>query len=427
MPVGLPGYVIKLGHDRRAWRGGEELLHPPTRATEQLLYYLAEKFPARLERRAVAARLYPEASERAAFNALRQTVHRLKQWLGAEAVVSDAKSIGLSPDLWEVESQEVEPGTYVLKQDDKPVNTGSFKDLVMHMATLDKEVARGLLLGGREIAINLNLPDLYDLLKAATPTSMKEAGAYEHLAFYGRYFHKTALFNKAIAAHTRVYRHAGQNRRHALMSNAAAWLLFTYVEMGDMATARQWLPEVVGSDRSHAGRLFAANAMACCLWNDMEIDDTYAEFEKAAKVIYSASRSDQSHYWSNYAVFAAESGRFALSEECQERAASLRVSGLDTVSKGNCLLASALCQRHAGDFAGAVSTLEQYRAEEAARGQELGVVYANEALAETRAMMGQHLLARKLWATAERTRAAGGGMLTPRLKAMRARTFGLLA
>lgn len=423
MPANIPGFRIEVGLETKVWRDGQELNDPPTAATLLLLKCLAEAFPHSAERRALAHKIYPLSAGQASMNALRQTVFRLRQWLGAEAIRAEDRALALDPSRWQVvvsKPPEHEGGTGSRIRD-------SFKSLVHDLSTLDVEAARSLFLGGRRLAESLPLNDLADLLKATRPNSNKEHGAMEHMLYHGRYYHQTLQFNRAETAHLRVFRLATQSKRHAVSSSAAAWLLFTYVEKGDLVAARSWLAQVVNGDRTISGRLFAANAKACYLWNTMEQSDARDQFDFASRLLHHSSQADQAHYWSNFAVFAAESRETSLYEDCAARARSLAVPGIDMISEHNILLASAIVLRDKGEHAQSISVLDTLRRNESARGHTLGVVYEMETAAETYAAMGHKSAAIHLWSEAEAMRAAGGGKLTPRLQAMKSRIKSLTA
>lgn len=426
MPANIPGYCVEVGLETKVWRDGQEVVEPPTSATVALLNLLAEAFPQCVERKALARKLYPLSTGPAAMNALRQTVFRLRHWLGPESVRTEDRTLGLETSLWRVSVNKAQD------EQSHDWSTGSairdsFKGLVYDLASLDADAARSLFLGGKKLAESLPLSDLADLLKATRPNSNKDEGAIEHMLYHGRYYHQTVQFSRAEAAHMRVFRLATQSKRHTAASTAAAWLLFTYVEKGDFVSAKSWLSQVVNGDRTISGRLFAANAKACYLWNTLDRADARDQFDKASRLLHHSSASDQAHYWANYAVFAAETGDIGLYEDCAARAKSLAVPGIDMISEHNILLANAIVLRGKGEHTQSINVLETLRRSEAARGHTLGVVYEMETAAETYAAMGHKSAAIRLWNEAETLRFAGGGKLTPRLQAMKSRIKSLTA
>lgn len=420
-------YEVSLSPRLEVKRNGAPVGAPPTKSVGELVRLLATTFPRATERKAAALRLYAGSTDAKALNALRQTVHRLRVWLGPDALTADYRYIGLATDRWVVNrtdspteppEAQVPPGEAV---------AASFRDLLINLAGLDPEEARAMLSNGRVILDSLPIGVLIGLLKQTAPHSARDHFAYEHLAATARYHHRTCQFSKSLSAHQRVFRFAEQNRRYSLGSLAASWILFNLVEMGDMASAMDWLPTVVGSDRTNAGKLFAANARACFMWNGMDLEGAGEQFGRASRLIHLASRTDQAHYWSNYAVFLAEAGMFGEAPNAIAKAWDLIIPGLDAISVTSTCLAQALVAKGNGDLDHAAHILSKTRAEEASRGQTLSVCYCAELESEVLAMQGKKQQALRLWEMAERKRLVGGGSLTPRLQGYKARVEALTA
>ncbi|MBS1708056.1 MAG: hypothetical protein JSS65_04960 [Armatimonadetes bacterium] len=380
-----------------------------------------------MSRRNLARELYPASTDANALNALRQCLHRMKQWLGPEALQADNQFVGLTTGVWEVKRPPTRHTSFPPTPTPGQAAAKAFQKLVTEVAQLDTEEARLILLGSKTVADSLPLSDWHDLLALTAPRSMKEAHAYDHMASCARYCHRTLMFQRAVTLHTRVFRQAMQANRPNLVSRSSSWLLFSFVEMGDMEAARKWLPTVIGSDRTNAGLLFAANARACCAWNALDLTSASEQFDRASRLIHTASRTDQAHYWSNFAVFCAEAGHVSESRDNIARAKALLVPGLDVVSDINCRLADAICARQAGSPAVAVDSLRGCHESESRRGDMLSALYCDEYLAEALACIGEKADAVRLWRNSEQRRLAGGGRLTPRLQAMKSRIEAMIA
>lgn len=438
----LPRWQAHLGGTFTVECNGKDLGPPPSKATAVLLAGLLARPDTWIFRDELARRLYPGKPVEDAKTALRQSISRLKEWVGADAVKIEHSRLKAARKDWLVDltlpngqpaaAPQISPGIshpwfdqmrshWGANQDTENLSPvqNHFEQLVLDSIELDVDLARSILAGGQRIFESLEVGTQTEFLARTRPKSRSDPYAREHMEMTGTLLLRSFIVRDALAAYQRAYRMAAQARDRANAARISGLVLFTFIESGDFDSAENWnnRMRLAGG----GGQLTQINAKAAFLWNAYSLDEAIVAMKEGEAIVESADRAQQAHFWSNFAVLAAEANQRDFSELCSENARRLMNEQLDLWIKHTLLLAGGTRAMMAGNFPEAFEQLETLRRITQEQHYLIEVLYAEEALAEANARAGDLKRAAELWRHAEKTRKGAQVRLTPRLLARKKR------
>lgn len=417
-------------------RGSRVLPPPPTRVSAVALVGLCLAGEAWSTRASVARRLYPDSDPDHQRVALRQTLARLRSWLGADSLEATRTHVRLAPGFsLRIEDERLgclpeHPWLDSVRQERRDGSVSpsaapesSFARLVEEVAREDRDEARLLLLGGANLALRLSPADMDLLLATTRPHDRREPGVFGYLMLLADVRHRSMAWSKSVQASLSAEREANHRKsRHAAVQ-AMATRLFTLCELGQMGQAA----ELAGVLESRAGAFpregEAPNALACFQWNSGDLRSARATMEAMERVEPSWTRASRMHYWANRAVLAGETRDAGLVAVCSERLASLSGDSDSRRLRVPEEVARARMWELKGDPASAAAQLT-FVAQRLESGWPIDRLYVLEALAEMHARAGSHALAAHAWRQVHDLRVGSGCRLNPRYFLRRAAALG---
>lgn len=166
----------------------------------------------------LAAKLYPDAEELSAKTALRQTLSRWRRWLGADSLQSDGSRIRLSAD-WEsripseatFHPQFDHPWLASLRLQSvrRPPSEDAPKQMagaVRTVADIDRNVARGILVGGKALLACLDVADVAQLLSVTRPADRRDPYAHDHVELQGNLQKRIGALLESLEIYLRAHR-----------------------------------------------------------------------------------------------------------------------------------------------------------------------------------------------------------------------------
>lgn len=428
---------LRLGAELHATVAGRSRGPAPNASVAALALCLARTPHLARERAGLAREVYPFADPISSRTALRQTLRRLRYWLGDGVLSITAKTIA-ARGTWLLdpvaESRLGAGSAYdhpffkridlapnpVPFDESRPLD--GFADTVRYTAGLDIDSARAVLLGARSFTQSLPLRQCRELLSLTKPHSRRDPLAFEHCELDATVHMQSGEFGEARRAIQRGLRIATHARRHRDIVRANVWGLFLALESGDLETGRGIVsflqPEL------HRHRMLVQNGMVAYHWNTGEIGQALELAKSMEGPSKGEPRLDRLHFWSNSAVLAAEAGDDGFFERALGQAEALLLPGLDAPARANLTLALAIQLRSVSPE-DSVRTLLKERARYQEKGWTLHALYLSEALALSRLAAGDLSGAASTWQSASLSRRQLGCRPTPRLLAMKRRiTFG---
>ncbi|MFI5386733.1 MAG: hypothetical protein ACHQ50_11510 [Fimbriimonadales bacterium] len=438
-------WLLQLGKEVTVERDGVPCGPPPNATVCVLLVGLASQGEALIARTSLAAELYPEGDSGASRNALRQSILRLRRWLGEDCLECVGDRVRLTPRRWSIEPDVLagakipapflaagvaHPWLDTLRERWLESTHAGYAATVRHYvaavegaADRDRDVGRALLAGGRSFSEQLTARENDALLSKTDFRDRRDPFALEHVelraALYYRLFHPT----EAVAGYMRAYSLANHMRNGAAQARTASFVAFCCIESGDMRSACDWLARV-NEDRASASRLLVSICRAAYDWNSGQLEAALETTRAAIRFIPSTDRVTRVHFWSNYAAVAAEAGALSLSDELRERASEDLICDLDVRATQVLTYARGTRLMKGGEPNEAVEVFDGLASAARRMDWEATALYATDALAEAQALCGRWIQARQTWNLVHRAR---NGLLTPRLQARRARILGLCA
>ena len=432
-------YTLDIAGAFSVSRDGLELGGPPTRLAGVLLLCLASRGDHWSGRDELAQRLYPEQDANKASAAMRQTLSRLKSWLGSESLQVEPGRIRLTQNLWAINflgpGGSRLPGSLIapglshpwvdelrtrwtqadLRQ--SPVNNVPFTEAVRQAAMLDVGAARSLFQGGEVFFDSLAAPDFSELVALTRPRDSSEPLAEEHLYTEAVLCLRFPAMTQSLKLLAKAYRLAKKKGNAKVMLRAQSMYLFCLIEAGAMVDAAECLGHLEGIAERQDLTLLQMNAKAAYYWNTNQ-------FEPALRIMLSqvdhADRYDrlqQLHFWTNLAVLAAEAGDIGLSEQAEAQARSVLLSGFDLVSEQMLTLGAGTRMIGLKRPWEAIEILEKLEKSTIESNRPYAELYVREAKSEALALAGEKGKARASWASAIAIRRASDLHLTPRLRA----------
>jgi hypothetical protein len=339
-------FSVRLIGEFSVWEGAEELPPAPNRTVATLLLGLLANGDAWMSRQEVAKRLYPESDSAHAMVAVRQTLSRIKQWLGQDLIEDRQNCLRLTPGMCEADWDSIgggliapglnHPWAEAVRRErqtraDEPSDAlhDNFARTVESAAKVDSDAARGILVGGFDLVSCLEPQVASRLLGLTEPKHRGVPFAFEHSELRGMLYYNLGAVRLAFRAQMRSFRMASQQKSQAKMARAASWAMFTEIESGSMNAAGAWMERASSFNRVSSMRVLLANAHATFLWNSHRLSEALKVMIGANSHLESVDRAQTVHYWANLALLAAEAGDIGLSNEAQRVAQSRIVPSLD--------------------------------------------------------------------------------------------------
>lgn len=426
-----PTVRFRLGAELHASVSGRYCGPAPNASVAALALCLAQTPDLDRERSGLAREVYPFADPFSSRTALRQTLRRLRLWLGDDVVSATSKTVG-ARGTWHLDPvagsgsgvgsaydhpffrNSAQPPHPEALDASRPLD--SFAETVRFTASIDVDSARAVLLGARSFAHSLPLPRCCELLSLTKPHSRRDPLAFEHCELDAMVHMQSGEFGEASRAIQRGLRIATHARRQGDIVRANAWGLFRALETGDLEAVRS-LVRFLQSEL-HRHRMLVQNGLVAYYWNTGEIGEAL----KLAKSMEGPSkgdpRLDRLHFWSNSAVLAAEAGDEEFLERALGQAEPLLLPDLDAPARANLALAQAIRLRSLSPEE-SVRALRNEQARHLAGGWTVHHLYSSEALALSRLAAGDLSGAATTWHSASLARRQLGCRPTPRLLAMK--------
>ncbi len=427
----------------RVFRDGDELGRYPNKTAGVLLVGLLSRLGEWSSRSEIADLLYPGKSSAASRAALRQCLLRLRTWLGEAAIELDLDRLRLSDRLWTTDLDRGEPaagrasitpdlqhpwldslrsGQTRSRADPEPNELiERFHAVIKNTAAVDCDVARSLLIGGSLLVDSLKIDVAKSLLSATIPKDRRDPLACEYLELLATIQLRSGAISVATSTYLRAHRLALQAQDPVAVGRVHALVLFSILEAGNLATARDWYLSMPTGKGVAPSRLLINSAQSAFHWNANRCEEAIECVDRSKLSIKGTDRLHRLHFWRNYAVLCAEAGRTELSEEAEMCARELLVPGIDVLSVSILELARGTRLMAQDQAAEAKIVFDQLAKDLGERGWIFNKLYAEEAGAEALARCGELTQASQMWRAAKAKRTQMGGRLTPRLAARQAR------
>lgn len=444
-------WQIRLGGRYEVQRGDEDLGPPPTQCTATLLAVLALRGEAWTGREECAVRLYPDSPGAAALNALRQTIFRLRRWLGFGAVESNGHRLRLRPgavrvdvrltDGREASGALIAPGISHPWLDairDEvgchaptvpaaiPSPADAYVLAVEEVCAVDVDAARCLLLGGREIAQTVDPDRMLELMRRTRPRRRTDTCAVEHFEFQAELLYRDLALQAARSVLRKAHRLAVWRGDRLASLRTEAMLGFALMESGLVDEADAIARELSSkSRRGGAVNVICQSYAAELLWCRARFAEALAVLAETRRCVDPLERHAQFGFWCNYALLAAEAGELERAQEGTEFAKRLCNPHMDrwaTLMLGLVEGEELMARRCPEE---AIQRLKAVGARARIEGFPLRSLYAREAEAEAWARVGKPNQALSVWRSAEAVRRRAGLVQTPRLQARKRRLLEL--
>ncbi|MCO5297799.1 MAG: hypothetical protein M9921_13175 [Fimbriimonadaceae bacterium] len=435
---------IQVGGQLTVACGDVPLPPPPSKTVAVLLLGLCQRGQRWSHRAEIAGNLYPQGDPSRARIALRQAVLRLRRWIGPDRLESNTEHLRLAPGTWrlsvapatdmaldrvhlvpDLEHPWVDAMRAQWSPAEPPRATDrleAFAQVVEAFAGGDPDVARAILLGGRAAALQLPPDRLAGLLALVRPRDRRDLWTLEFFLVQAELYHRTASWATSLAAASKAIRLAHHRKSRAGAVSGMAKALFTLCEMGQLGAAQEMgraLASSTGASRDGE----AGNALACLDWDLGDYGGALRHMDTMARIESSWDRATRLHFWTNFAVLAAEAREEMLALRCFGEAQALQLPGEQGASRGMVSVARArLAELSGNPEAGRVLLAQEIPIAEAA-GWRTDVLYLLEALAEMEFACGAHESAVATWRRYHGMRRATGSRPTPRYYARRARAL----
>jgi DNA-binding SARP family transcriptional activator len=442
---------VKLNGCFSVLRDGKEIGSPPNSTVEALLIGLLFQEGHWLQRSRVAELLYPNTASSA--NAFRQSLFRLRNWLGDGCIEQDGYRIRLVPsaftheysidgDSVAAESSFAGGATHAwvrqirvslsrmgsaVEGEDFETVTSLFFQSVFETSKWDKDVARELLVGGRSLTSHLNSDELGTLLENTAPRDRRDPFVAEHRELLASNYLKQGEIRRAIEQYSLAAKLARHQSNWGVCYSTGAMKMLSEIESGNFIDATETYRELESIPGAKSTSLIMVNAQACFLWNQNHLDRALAVMRSGIRKIDSAGRAERLHFFSNYALLCAEAEQIQEARTAMKEVDLIRKPYLDHVADSISALAQAMIQLQTGDVSSAQKTLLDSRHKIVANRNVVSDWYTAEILAECYATKGDAKRAQIVWNESEKARQAMGLKLTPRVRKRKERIRRLLS
>ncbi len=392
---------------------------PPNSTVAVLLILLAARNGAVVSRAELAARLYPGSPRPEALNALRQSLFRLRGWLGHDGVQAEGAGVRLTPTAWTLVPDVLggermdsillagvdHPALDPLRREwSRPTGVSlddtarAFVAVVKGLVDVDVDAARGVFVAGGPLLGRLGNENVAELLRQTKPKTRLEPYALEHRERAAFFYCHVAEFERALTHFVDVFRIARRSGKAEVSLRAASHVVCLLIEMGEMREAEGWLDRVSG-DAKPGSKLDLLNSQACLYWNAGDHERALASMAEAKGYLAAADHAGRVRFWVNYSLLSAEAGRVELSREAVAQATDL--SPQDGSAPNPALeVAQALQWAKGGEPHRAIDLLSRSLRKTRDGGNRVGAMYVEETLAELLAGVGNAREAKNLWHSA---------------------------
>lgn len=426
-------WTARIGHSIEVRSGNRDLGPAPQASVAILFLALARRGESWSERSEVCAQLYPDRPDRAA---LRQTLARLRKWLGEGALEEDRARFRLSPGRWGIEFFELplgglrHPWLLELQQDragvplapDEPSPIGpALAGALLYLARRDIEGARSMLVAIGSLAFYMPHREMERLFLDLRPRDRRDSNATEFFELQAYWAILQGHLSKSIDLYARALRIARHRKHRPSIIRVESLLILALLEAGKVGEAAEIRAESSCNLNARSSPLLAHNTEGMFLWNSGLFEAAVASLSRARRQISSSGRSERLHFLSNFAVLCSEAGAFDLMDELVAEAEELLIPDMDWLARSNLDLATGLAMAvRERDPAGLQKLLRSPRSPSPTL-EALHQLYFREASAEAMAALGKSEEARLNWARCVEQRHQFGGRLTPRLIARQSR------
>ncbi|MCO5297796.1 MAG: hypothetical protein M9921_13160 [Fimbriimonadaceae bacterium] len=431
---GGDGAVLRVvgGDEVAVFRGDEPLPAPPTRATLALLIGLCHSGETWSLRETLAAKLYPESTPSNRRVSLRQTLSRLRRWVGADRLEVTRTHLRLAPGFEFEPLAPPPPGGVSFPAPDhswlarlpgdrpessrphEPSVEDAFANLVHRVARVDRDEARALLVGGVDLASRLSPDQLFDLLSEVRPRDRRDPEVFGYLMLLAEAHHRAMSWHRSLSSAARAERHAVHRKSRLGVVQAMAKRLFSLCEVGHMGEAAECAAVLQARLDGLAGDGESSNALACFHWNSGRLDLGLKIMDGMARFERGWPRSTRIHYWTNRAVLAGEARALELAADCTVELGQLYVEGQTRWLGASADIATARLLELQGEPLEAARRLDAKVRELEEGGWAIDRMYALEALAEMQARSGSVEFAAATWLRYGRMRSSSGSRPNPR-------------
>lgn len=432
-----PRWTADLDRRFAIARDGETLPPPATHACSVLLLGLLARGSEWSERRELAGLLYPGSTRAAAQGAFRQTLHRLRTWLGPDAVECAPRRIRLAPGGWAIRVPTGDGSTRLAiappvehpwadsvrsawsraRPPAEPEPFEAFRASVEAASALDRDTGRAILVGGRHLLDAMSIDAVSSLLACTRPADRRDPWACAYQEVRAWLFFRAAALGDAAQAILRAHRLAHHQRSVPDIARTQAMAVFILLELGDERAAADLVAHMPEAGGSLEYRLLQVHARAALLWNANDLDAALKLMHASEALLEGAARAQRVHFWSNQAVLAAEAAELDASLRADQSCREILVEGLDVAALQVLELAAgtrAIVERRCGD---AIATLAALAEGARTRGWNVTARYASEALAEAEALEGNATRAKIAWRSIMADRRRSGIRPTARVRA----------
>ena len=385
-----------------------------------------------LTRAGLAHRVYPDSPRESALVALRQSLVRLRRWVGDDSLVVSKGFIRAAGD-WRLSIATV-PSAILAAGFEHPVFreirnsqraeepnsvgelTDRFSQMVSDVSAIDPDEGRSILVVSSGLIWSLRPEKSLALMYATRPKSRRDPFAYEHSELLSRLLMEVGQSHESEESMRRGMRIATHSKNSNLIARGRSQLLFIALETGQIREASEHLRLLRNS--SGSGRLTPENASAAYDWNVGEFYRAISSMQRNIGVSRGEARTDQLHFWVNATVLASEAGDMEFYLQAREAAESFLIHELDLEAQTLLHLAD-LRWRIRTDAYSSVAELSKLFTRVKLEGWLLLSVYISEALALACARLGDLPGARSAWAYSNDFRKMRGWRNTPRVAAIR--------
>lgn len=408
----------------------------PTKATAELLLILAASAPRLVHRANLAAKVYPLLDQGHASNALRQTLFRLRNWLGADVVVARKGLIGLAGD-WHVEpavggpsadvAAEMEPTHGRVGFSPAPpglANQSALHQLVMALAGEDADVAREILVSASTVLESCRAAQVQAMFRACKPVRSSCPLACEYYLLRSQQHIRSCQLANGVKDAETAYRIARHNNRRTLLAQCLSNCLFAFLEAARMEESAFWLQRLHDFQSVISTRLLTINAEFAYHWNSGSIPQAVAAMGRGMAQMHTATRRSQLHFFANASVFCAEIGEPGQAIQFLDSAKGLLVPGLDSLHCLVLILAEAEIALACGDLETAQEICQSALGMVDEMEYPATRLYVLSQSARIQSRLGNTEKAAQAWFENEQVRKRSGGGLTPRLEGQKAAALG---
>ncbi|QYK53447.1 MAG: hypothetical protein KF824_00825 [Fimbriimonadaceae bacterium] len=435
------GGELQLGGQFNVLLAGKDLGPPPSSAVAVLLLVLAFNNDW-VPRSELESKLHPNTDPKAQSNSFRQTLFRLKKWIGSDQIRVESRRIRLNaPWLMRIanSSGELVTASRIAAGIDHPwmdelrqqfasrfgaigsTEHSHFYNMLQGLSESDREIGRAVLTSGAHLLEAHSQAEVLNIFAALRPRRGMEVYSAEFYLERSKCAMRFGSFDSAVNYALRAFRIAQKKRQSAVSAQSAAYLMFWLLEKGEETESQEWLGTLKKMERTPLTRTLVRNAELAFYWNAGDFDQASSIMESIElSSLPSSTRSEQLHYWANASLFFAEREDAIRSGNCLLKAKELIQPKLDFTSDQMLELSQIVVQTTKRNYQQSLENIKQLVSLCESQEFHLSATYALAHQALILAKMGKVLEARKVWLEVESRRRAFGGGLPERVKRQKA-------